>query len=192
MLRDNFPSLTVHQGFFASTSSTPPTSLNNPLAFFPGLGGGGGSFTALELRKAYFTESKRLHPDVSKLDKEAATKLFLEMTSAYEMLLDAGSGGGSGSREGGGDDFFMGENEEAEWRRTCDLWVGVSAELVEDLKADPAFREWLMMPEPDAEHWRLFLFSNGGLARFPLRPKLAGGADGGPLMLGKRRRKKKT
>ena len=225
-----------------SLASYSSSAREHALSFFPGLqkGGrikGGGAFTARELRSAYFEESKRLHPDVSSLDKAAATKLFLEMTTAYETLLAApyqrrgrrrrkkkSSGNANDDADDadddddayddgdddGDDDLYMSEREEAEWRRNCELWVGVGAELVEELKADPAFREWLMLPEPDAEHWRLFLFSHGGLAAFPLRPQLATGGGGGgsgdgggggtmggtgaggaPLMIGKRPRRKR-
>ena len=45
-------------------------------------------FSARDLRQAYFVASKRLHPDVSTLDKASATALFLEMTEAYELLQE--------------------------------------------------------------------------------------------------------
>ena len=149
-----------------------------------------------ELRTAYFQASKKLHPDVSNLDKAAATAHFLQMTDAYELLSEHLKQQEKSDADGGNQsqDIYMTRDEEAEWRRACDAWVGVSAELVEELKADPAFREWLMLSEPDAEHWRLFLFNHGGLSFFPLRPQLSssGSDNEGQLVIGKRRRKKKV
>lgn len=81
---------------------------------------------------------------------------------------------------------------------SCDAWVGCTAELVEELKASHGFREWVLDPraEPDAEHWCLFLMSNGGFAPIALRGERGqlqsgeGGHDGQQPKAGKKLRRR--
>ena len=164
-------------------------------------------FSARDLRKSYLMASKKLHPDVSTLDKDAATKLFLEMTEAYEILqdlllqakahTDAGgdmhdfqSSNSRGDRMND-EDLLMSEEEEEEWREMCRLWVGTSAEHVEELKADPAWRLWLMGDTDGAGHWRTFLLNNGGLMPIYLRGQQHQLSGKRQLRLGKKPRRKR-
>ena len=41
-----------------------------------------------EIRKAYYALARECHPDKNPNDKEAATKRFLEITEAYNELLE--------------------------------------------------------------------------------------------------------
>ena len=69
--------------------------------------------------------------------------------------------------------------EEEEYRVSCDIWLKCSAELVEELKADAGFRMWLMGKTDAADHWKSFLYVNGGLLPRKLRsPQGSLGAGG--------------
>ena len=88
-------------------------------------------FSKKELRDSYSIASKKLHPDVNRsIGKEAATKLFLEVTDAYEILqkmlraakrhVDAGMDPNDltarSMQDIVDDDDLMTEAEEAAWR----------------------------------------------------------------------------
>lgn len=124
------------------------------------------SFSAKQLKQAYLRQCRRLHPDHSAHGKAAATELFVEMAAAFDLLKGcveqfdtraaaadarAAADEGAGGEEGGGAAFDDEEGfaikmtavEEEAYRDSCMQWVHLSAELVEELKADPGFREWL-------------------------------------------------
>jgi len=124
------------------------------------------SFSAKQLKQAYLRQCQHLHPDHSEFGKVAATELFIEMAAAFDLLKEcidkfdarseaAGTGDGarSATDENGvpeatfdcenGFVIYMTVAEEEAYRDACMQWVHLSAELVEELKADPGFREWL-------------------------------------------------
>lgn len=85
----------------------------------------------------------------------------------------------------------MTEDEEEAWREMCQMWVGASAELVEELKADAAWRLWLMGDTDGAGHWRTFLLNNGGLMPIYLRSQQRRLGGKRQLRLGKKPRRQK-
>jgi DnaJ-class molecular chaperone len=123
------------------------------------------SFSAKQLKQAYLRRCQLLHPDHSVHDKATATELFVEMAAAFDLLkgcveqfdaraatADARAAAGEGvDGKDDGADFYdedgflirMTVVEEEAYRDSCMQWVHLSAELVEELKADPGFREWL-------------------------------------------------
>jgi len=126
-----------------------------------------------ELRQAYFAAAKQCHPDLlhqqtrngdsSKRDGSD----FLLLTQAYELLQQEIMGGSKT------DDFFdsiITESEEDAFRRMCQAQLGIPAEIVEECKSNPMFRQWLQGKTDAATHWKSFLMQNGGLAP-KLRPR---------------------
>jgi len=128
------------------------------------------SFTVHELRHAYFRMAKSTHPDMKKhfddvetVDDDAGAKAFLDVTRAYELLL--------GCSESCHDNntFRIPVEEEEEYRRACQLILGIDATIVEESKTNPMFLHWLMGNTDGAQHWRSFFAVHGGLAQ-KLRP----------------------
>mmetsp|Transcript_63088 Transcript_63088/g.86725 ORF Transcript_63088/g.86725 Transcript_63088/m.86725 type:complete len:183 (-) Transcript_63088:659-1207(-) len=131
-------------------------------------------FTPHELRDAYYKRCFENHPDVQPLESAvAASERFVNLNSAYELLRQCKSSSPGGESAGfnraastaNGQEL----DDEAGYRQSCSDWVGCSAELVEELKADPLFRLWVKGDTYSAEHWRTFLTSHGGLAPRTLR-----------------------
>ena len=121
------------------------------------------TLTLPQLRQAYFAAAKRCHPDMQQTDEgntNTSHDDFLRLTDAYERL--------SQSVTGIHDVATITADEEAAFRTACDLQLGVPAEMVEECKRSPVFRQWLAGRTDSAHTWRNFLTQNGGLA-----PKLA-------------------
>jgi hypothetical protein len=166
-------------------------------------------FTAKELKTSYYRQCKLLHPDQSKFEKEVATELFLEMTDAFTLLqscvakFDANARARAEAEERGevwqGNDAEDGDVEEEdengfltvaadkEYRLACRLWLQADAELVEECKADPKFRMWLLGNSDGAMHWRCFLFQHGGLIPKTLRGASVAVGSGGKKIRRKRK-----
>jgi DnaJ-class molecular chaperone len=126
------------------------------------------TFTVQELRHAYFKMAKSTHPDMKKqfddvdtVDDEAGAKAFLDVTRAYELLL--------GSDSVQNDNYCIPIEEEEEYRRACQLILGIDATIVEESKTNSMFLHWLMGNTDGAQHWRSFFAVHGGLAQ-KLRP----------------------
>lgn len=130
--------------------------------------------TLKELRHAYFAAAKKCHPD-TKPDNEDEEKgsddAFLQITRAYELL----------QAEINQTEILLestiSSSEEEEFRRACRTELGIDAEIVEECKQNPAFRQWLLGRTDAAYHWRVFFLQHGGLA-----PKLR--PSGGRLTTG--------
>jgi hypothetical protein len=163
------PTSTTTSANKASSSSTDPSPL-----------------TLTELRHAYFAAAKRCHPDMKKKgdhdnndddenhikngETTASAVDFLQVTHAYEIL----------QREitNTQDELAaITSSEEEEFRNACQSWLGMKAEIVEECKKNPIFRQWLSGRTDAAYHWRAFFQQNGGLA-----PKLR--PSGGQLAAG--------
>ena len=123
-------------------------------------------YTGKQIREAYFAAAKRCHPDTlgvdqkSKSDNEtvqAAAQKFMQITEAYEVLLNYTITAGE----------FMDQyqvDEEKEFRQACRDYLQLPAEIVEESKRCPMFRKWLIGNTDSAFHWRMFLQLHGGLA----------------------------
>eukprot|EP00547_Thalassionema_nitzschioides_P015154 CAMPEP_0194248038 /NCGR_PEP_ID=MMETSP0158-20130606/17484_1 /TAXON_ID=33649 /ORGANISM="Thalassionema nitzschioides, Strain L26-B" /LENGTH=107 /DNA_ID=CAMNT_0038984225 /DNA_START=231 /DNA_END=551 /DNA_ORIENTATION=+ len=83
------------------------------------------------LRNAYLQAAKHNHPDLRTNGKQD----FQLVNDAYELLL---SGGPEVMEEG----FDITLNQEQDYRQACRDWLGIDAEIVEEAKRDPAFRNW--------------------------------------------------
>ena len=83
-------------------------------------------FTSKQLRDAYFLAAKQTHPDAidDDADSSLSANLFIRCTDAYERL----------QREVFVDDLVITLDEEEEFRQTCQSWLGVSAETVEEVR----------------------------------------------------------
>ena len=124
--------------------------------------------TVRELRNAYFEAAKRCHPDVVKHsdDNNTFQKLdFRDITEAYEHLL-SGDHIQCNKEEM---DNIVSISEEEEYRQVCRAALGIPAEIVEESKQNPMFRQWLTGNTDAAHHWRAFFAAHGGLAQ-KLRP----------------------
>ena len=110
-------------------------------------------FSTSDLRDAYYRQAKTCHPDLFNGSLEADR--FVSIGRAYDTLrsvagkLRANQGQCDGSWD--------------EYDEACKSWVGCGAEIVEELKADGMFREYLESNTQTAEHWRIFLAYHGGL-----------------------------
>lgn len=126
--------------------------------------------TPATLRTAYLQAAKECHPDTSQNadhSKEEAAIQFRLVTEAYEFLLR----GKLDSDDTG--DYGITIEEEASFRRACQERLGLPAEIVEESKQCPAFRQWLDGKTDAAHYWRVFFIQHGGLAP-KLRPPSAG------------------
>eukprot|EP00613_Pedinella_sp_CCMP2098_P001263 CAMPEP_0171630460 /NCGR_PEP_ID=MMETSP0990-20121206/22949_1 /TAXON_ID=483369 /ORGANISM="non described non described, Strain CCMP2098" /LENGTH=206 /DNA_ID=CAMNT_0012199647 /DNA_START=92 /DNA_END=712 /DNA_ORIENTATION=- len=178
----------VGLSFFSHSSNLDPVLSAHSLLELPDL------FTAKELKASYFRQCKLLHPDQSKYEKEVATKLFLKLTDAYDLLKDCVSKfDGKEEAESRGEEWdeeedgTMSKGEDEEYRLSCDLWLSTSAELIEECKADVKFRMWLLGNSDAALHWRCFLFTHGGLIPKKLRTASAALGSGGKKIRRKRK-----
>ena len=132
-----------------------------------------------ELRQSYFRAAKCCHPDLMKSESNSphsshsAAELFLKVTDAYEFLLPSTIQGRGDVSNGDDYSIQMTKDEEMEYREACELWLGISAEAVEETKRCPLFRQWLMGNTDSAIKWNMFLCLNGGLApRLTVEPML--------------------
>eukprot|EP00568_Trieres_chinensis_P013861 CAMPEP_0183317352 /NCGR_PEP_ID=MMETSP0160_2-20130417/57692_1 /TAXON_ID=2839 ORGANISM="Odontella Sinensis, Strain Grunow 1884" /NCGR_SAMPLE_ID=MMETSP0160_2 /ASSEMBLY_ACC=CAM_ASM_000250 /LENGTH=231 /DNA_ID=CAMNT_0025483357 /DNA_START=62 /DNA_END=757 /DNA_ORIENTATION=+ len=149
------------------------------------------AFTARQLRDAYFEAAKRCHPDAVSSDeggnvggdaedaaKVGAARRFVRVTEAYELLRALSLPSGSAFEA---EAALVSEDEEEEYRIACRQFLGVDAEIVEESKRCPLFREWLQGRTDAAFHWNSFFLKHGGLAP-KLRPNsglLSGGTERG-------------
>lgn len=142
----------------------------------------GANFTPKKLRYAYFEAAKKCHPDSSinrdihnkaKLRGENidVAKQFRLLTEAFEMLQCINAGGSE--QDISDSDWGITDEEEINFRRECQEWLGLKAEIVEESKRCPAFRQWLHGKTVAAFHWNVFFLKNGGLAPMLKREKPA-------------------
>mmetsp|Transcript_14958 Transcript_14958/g.29895 ORF Transcript_14958/g.29895 Transcript_14958/m.29895 type:complete len:187 (-) Transcript_14958:102-662(-) len=122
--------------------------------------------TLKELRIAYFQAAKRSHPDSSSSSSLDAGQEFRRITNAYELLLGSGDLENSFQEQA---THLISEREEENYRKACLAVLGIPAEIVEESKQNPMFREWLAGNTDGAIWWRMFFSNNGGLAQ-KLRP----------------------
>lgn len=149
--------------------------------------------TVRELRHAYFEAAKLHHPDVVQQrndeDEPSTHKLldFRDITIAYEHLLQSAHVSHTSSQEP-----IITIDEEEEYRTACLQILGIPAEIVEESKKNPMFRQWLMGKTDAAMHWKMFFSQHGGLAE-KLRPRvsLEGGSHNEVVRKVETRRKKK-
>lgn len=161
-------------------------------------------YSPKELRDAYFTAAKFCHPDSpsakvhdeqysfdgdEEKQKEFLTNRFHAITEAYELLqkkpeIDTSSFDPSSPSS----HDFITKSEEEHFREACKEFLGVDAEIVEESKQCPLFREWLKGTTVDAFLWNLFLMKHGGLAPMLQMKKILNIAEGDQK---KRRRRKK-
>lgn len=128
------------------------------------------AITPKALRLAYFEAAKSCHPD-SDADcenKEHLVQQFLKVTDAYEFLQGYTVGGAGG----GAADLGITEQQERVYRQACQDWLGLDAEIVEESKKCPMFRQWLTGKDKAAQTWSDFFQIHGGLAPM-LRPRAA-------------------
>jgi hypothetical protein len=130
------------------------------------------------LRQAYLEAAKRCHPDtqMERNSKQDTGEQFRQVTEAYEVLLGT-------SMPNFSNDLGITDSEEAEFRRACQEMLGVRAEIVEESKRCPAFRQWLAGKTDAAYTWQVFFMRYGGLAP-KLRPS-AGMIEGSKVELPK-------
>ena len=125
-----------------------------------------------ELRLAYYQAAKECHPDTAAgMNKafdfnEDSAERFRRVTDAYELLQQQKQQ--EKHRSNQDDDGSMldedYEHSEAEYRNACVQWLGQPAEVVEESKRCPVFRQWLMGRTDSAYYWKLFFMMHGGLA----------------------------
>lgn len=142
--------------------------------------------TLKELRHAYFAAAKKCHPDLQQAvstsssndgaekqndNNEESKDEFLQLTRAYEKLQ------AEITKNGDLIVSTISATEEEEFRLACQTELGVCAEIVEECKRTPIFRQWLAGGSEGASRWRIFFLSHGGLA-----PKLR--PNGGELAAG--------
>jgi hypothetical protein len=130
------------------------------------------SLTLMELRQAYFAAAKRCHPDTQKAASDASHDDFLRVTTAYEVLSRKLS---PYAHEDGSP--VISADEEADFRTACEQRLGVSADIVEECKRSPIFRQWLAGRSDSAHMWRSFFTQHGGLA--PKLPHVSGVLEAG-------------
>jgi DnaJ domain len=134
--------------------------------------------TAKLLRQAYLKAAMKCHPDIHK-DKDIGA--FHEITEAYELLQ-------SGINPL--DDLEISIQDDTNFRNACQEWLGIPAEVVEECKKCPMFREWLNGKTDASFRWNLFLSLHGGIA--PMLRQTTMLLDGQRhTSLGPARRKKK-
>jgi hypothetical protein len=155
-------------------------------------------YTLKELRTAYFLAAKACHPDshssrtvpierpsqstTSSIITEDGTaeERFILVTNAYEylrqQLLMLGARNHNNSHED--HDVFINELDEDRYRTACMEWLGQPAEIVEESKRCPNFRQWLFGRTDAAFYWQSFFMLHGGLA-----PQLRSTTSTQPLLL---------
>jgi hypothetical protein len=134
--------------------------------------------TLKELRHAYFAAAKKCHPDLKNSNDNGDndhnsddnsdnnnddSETFLQVTLAYEMLQ---------AEITKDQDLLISTitvSEDEEFRRACRTQLNIDAEIVEECKQNPMFRQWLMGRTDSAHLWRSFFTQHGGLAP-KLRP----------------------
>lgn len=127
------------------------------------------SITARELRTAYYRAAKECHPDSpsnkkkKKFKDEDASERFRRVTEAYELLQQQ-SKSGEDDQFIDDDSFVEQQQSEADYRAACLEWLGQPAEVVEESKRCPAFRQWLSGRTDAAHYWNNFFMLHGGLA----------------------------
>lgn len=122
---------------------------------------------AKDLRLVYLEAAKLCHPDIQdKEDMVGDSHDFCEVTEAYEFLQTTLTGRAASL-------YDITKEEEEAFRSACQDWLGVSAEVVEESKKCPMFRDWLSGRSESAQHWRSFFSINGGLAPM-LQKNIAG------------------
>lgn len=133
--------------------------------------------TGKELRLIYLEAAKQCHPDMVQGkegddEEEVDKRDFRQVTEAYELLQRFVIKGPKTGNDD--DDAFLGisEKDEEEFRRACQSWLGIPAEVVEESKRCNIFRNWLDGNTDAAQHWRNFFAIHGGLAPM-LRPAIA-------------------
>ena len=116
------------------------------------------SISLKELRVAYFKASKACHPDTQfrKNTYQDATLQFLAITEAYEQLKQSITT--TTNTTGKNSEVIISKTEEQEFRDACQEWLGISAEIVEESKQCPIFREWLKGKVNNHELLHLFTF----------------------------------
>ena len=138
--------------------------------------------SAKTLRKAYLEAALRCHPDLQKNNNSAE---FTKINDAYVLLQ-------SGIVTVPGEDLGITTQDEASYRRACEEWLGLPAEVVEESKRCPMFRHWLSGKTDAADRWRVFFSLFGGLSpMLPSQsPMLEGSGDVGRVTPVVRRRKR--
>jgi hypothetical protein len=138
-------------------------------------------YTMKELRTAYFQAAKQCHPDSqssyrrkvenssSLLTSDAtAEERFIMVTDAYEYLRQQLSAAGTTTKvdNDDGDESLsdIEEEEEEKYRKACREYLGQPAEIVEESKRCPMFRQWLFGRTDAAFYWQSFFMLHGGLA----------------------------
>ena len=141
-------------------------------------------YTVKELRTAYFQAAKQCHPDSqssfhhqSKVESSTTTPLmssdttaeerFIMVTNAYEYLRQQLSAVGTSTKVNVDDDYddtWTDEQEEEKYRAACMEYLGQPAEIVEESKRCPIFRQWLFGRTDAAFYWQSFFMLHGGLA----------------------------
>lgn len=138
------------------------------------------SSIAQRLRAAYFRAAKQCHPDLVKSGTSFdPAERFRLVTQAYELLQKMLQHQNSDSNNANNnnnnsifDEFPMvDEEDEHRYRVACQEMLGQPAEIVEESKRCPMFRQWAMGKTDAAAYWRSFLMQHGGLAP-RLNPKI--------------------
>ena len=153
--------------------------------------------TLKELRHAYFAAAKKCHPDMQQQQQQQppdrndddddeetnddnndnsdeSKDEFLQLTRAYELLQ------AEITKDGNLILSTISASEEEEFRLACQSELGVAAEIVEECKRTPIFRQWLMGGSDSAHRWKIFFLSHGGLAP-KLRPNGGAISAGGTI-----------
>jgi len=127
------------------------------------------NLTAKELRLAYYKAAKDCHPDVqastkTKAKNQDSAERFRLVTDAYELLQRKSSGKEDDDTCAIIFDDDISLQDEADYRTACQNWLGQPAEIVEESKRCPAFRQWLAGRTDAAVTWNQFFMLHGGLA----------------------------
>ncbi len=188
---------------FSFSSSSKTLSINNALKLLNlSYHQNKYNYTLKELRDAYFTAAKLCHPDspnakydddnhINIIDndddnheeykKEYLTNKFHTITNAYELLQTHAKRTNCNTtttHKHDHDDSIITKSEEEDYKQACLEFLGVDAEIVEESKRCPLFREWLKGRTVDAFLWNLFLMKHGGLAPMLRRKKVLNIAEG--------------
>ena len=137
-------------------------------------------YTMKELRTAYFQAAKQCHPDSQSSYRQPTTatttstalvssdataeERFIMVTNAYEYLRQQLSAVATKENDDDSDDTLTDVEEEEQYRRACLEYLGQPAEIVEESKRCPIFRQWLFGRTDAAFYWQSFFMLHGGLA----------------------------